>query len=267
MLSDDQLMQLVAALESRTTTWREIKTYFKINYKTLIHILRNSNIPYIPQKPGRRPLVVNPDTRRQVIPIREKFLIGYHRITETLLKEGIATSEREIKQIFLEEDFYDQEKPYHDKGSHPNRFYATHVNYLWHTDLHFWRKIIVEGEQIQSLLIAFIDDLSRKILHIEVLLNKAMVTTGAALRRALSYNPKPKMMMTDNGKEFIGADFTAVLDEFQIEITLTDPYTPQQNGKIERWWYTLERGIINPDDLQEFVDLYNTRWSHSWLTA
>ncbi|CAI7907731.1 unnamed protein product [Closterium sp. NIES-53] len=53
---------------------------------------------------------------------------------------------------------------------------------------------------------------------------------------------KVKVICTDNGGEFIGADFEAVLKKKGIQHQLTVPYNPQQNGIAERFNRTLQEG-------------------------
>ncbi|CAI7878312.1 unnamed protein product [Closterium sp. NIES-54] len=53
---------------------------------------------------------------------------------------------------------------------------------------------------------------------------------------------KVKVIRTDNGGEFIGADFESVLQKKGIQHQLTVPYNPQQNGVAERFNRTLQEG-------------------------
>ncbi|CAI7908665.1 unnamed protein product [Closterium sp. NIES-54] len=53
---------------------------------------------------------------------------------------------------------------------------------------------------------------------------------------------KVKVIRTDNGGEFFGADFEAVLKKKGIQHQLTVPYNPQQNGVAERFNRTLQEG-------------------------
>ncbi|CAI7796580.1 unnamed protein product [Closterium sp. NIES-53] len=53
---------------------------------------------------------------------------------------------------------------------------------------------------------------------------------------------KVKVIRTDNGGEFIGADFEVVLKKKGIQHQLTVPYNPQQNGVAERFNWTLQEG-------------------------
>ena len=49
-----------------------------------------------------------------------------------------------------------------------------------------------------------------------------------------------KLCISDNGLEFVDLH-SAINSKSLIELHRTHPYTPQKNGKIERWWETLER--------------------------
>ncbi|CAI7801049.1 unnamed protein product [Closterium sp. NIES-53] len=53
---------------------------------------------------------------------------------------------------------------------------------------------------------------------------------------------KVKVISTNNGGEFIGADFEVVLKKKGIQHQLTVPYNPQQNGVAERFNRTLQEG-------------------------
>ncbi|CAI7746372.1 unnamed protein product, partial [Closterium sp. NIES-54] len=53
---------------------------------------------------------------------------------------------------------------------------------------------------------------------------------------------KVKVIRTDNGGEFIGADFEKELKQKGIQHQLTVPYNPQQNGVAERFIRTLQEG-------------------------
>ncbi|CAI7825882.1 unnamed protein product [Closterium sp. NIES-53] len=60
--------------------------------------------------------------------------------------------------------------------------------------------------------------------------------------RAVESGHKVKVIRTDNGGEFIGADFEVVLKKKGIQHQLTVPYNPQQNGVAERFNWTLQEG-------------------------
>jgi transposase InsO family protein len=118
----------------------------------------------------------------------------------------------------------------------------------------------------KQYLIGFLDDRSRLIVYYEVLPDKTMHSTAQALRCALNENPKPYKLTSDNGTEFTGHDFQEVLQEAEIIHWRTIPYTPEQNGKIERFWGTIEGSLASYEELDEAVLNYNYNWPHSALT-
>ena len=82
-------------------------------------------------------------------------------------------------------------------------------------------------------------------------------------------------VMTDNGKVFTSGLFQAVLAEFGVRHILTPPYTPQWNGKAERFIQTLLRewayaiAYRNADErlatLPAWLRYYNQDRQHSAL--
>jgi hypothetical protein len=95
-----------------------------------------------------------------------------------------------------------------------------------------------------------------RVMWAELLPQRPAIETAQALEHAMSYSrARPYAIWSDNGGEFKG-DFQRLLDLLGIEHAWTEAYTPQQNGKIERWWPTLERrppGV----PLMEWVERYN----------
>jgi len=70
-------------------------------------------------------------------------------------------------------------------------------------------------------------------------------------------------LMTDNGAEFAARKrptehpFEAMLLELGITHRYTRPYRPQTNGKVERFWRTLEDDLVDGttfDDIRQFAD-------------
>ncbi|CAI7887467.1 unnamed protein product [Closterium sp. NIES-53] len=71
---------------------------------------------------------------------------------------------------------------------------------------------------------------------------------------------KVKVIRTDNGGDFIGADFESVLKKKGIQHQLTVPYNPQQNGLAERFNGTLQEGARTLLGCAGLPDLF-------WVTA
>jgi transposase InsO family protein len=69
-------------------------------------------------------------------------------------------------------------------------------------------------------------------------------------------------MWTDNGGAFFG-EFPQTLERYGIVHKTTQPYNPQQNGKIERWWPFTDK--YRADELGRVVQWYNLHQPHSAL--
>jgi transposase InsO family protein len=142
-------------------------------------------------------------------------------------------------------------------------------DYVWHTDLHSITWTLADGhEKAMVYVIAFIDDASRYLIHHELLSEKTSESAGQALERALQHNPHPCIMASDNGGEFLGRGFKSVLDRYHIEPWHTKPYTPQQNGKMERFWRNIQdgrHGRCDQGQIQRIIDEYNNHWKHRAL--
>ena len=123
-----------------------------------------------------------------------------------------------------------------------------------------------------------IDDHSRY-LYVEVLPDQRGSTAAAFLRRAIAHfahlGVTVRRVLTDNGRNFLSADFRAVADEHAVRLRRTRPYRPQTNGKAERVIQTLLREWAyhrsyprNADRLRAlppYIDLYNTSRQHTAL--
>lgn len=151
-----------------------------------------------------------------------------------------------------------------DKKAHPNRFVARYANQLWHSDLHFVDLKQADNTVKRFYLIAFIDDRARYAIHQEMFDHKTAANCCNALVNALRKVTKPYMLTLDNGTEF-KSTFDSKCKELGILVHLTHPYTPQENGKVERFWSTLSSAIHDWNDVDTVVEEYNNHWPYSAL--
>ncbi|KAI5545224.1 gag-polypeptide of LTR copia-type retrotransposon (UBN2 2) family [Trichomonas vaginalis G3] len=78
----------------------------------------------------------------------------------------------------------------------------------------------------------------------------------------------PHTIMTDNGTEYVERDFEQICSDYQIKHNTTHPYTPEENGKIERCWETLFKanpGVQPLEFIPKVIQEYNEVWKHSSL--
>jgi transposase InsO family protein len=73
---------------------------------------------------------------------------------------------------------------------------------------------------------------------------------------------RPYTIWSDNGGEFAGR-LDDILPQLHIKHNRTKPYNPQQNGKMERFWATVDKAE-NQEQGDQVIDWYN-RTPKKWL--
>jgi len=218
----------------------------------------------LPQKRGRKfgilktiPMIVN-----KIMELRNQGF-GRYEIYDLLLpKYGKYTPRPSTIYKILQRNGLNKFcKVVHDNK---RRIVKEKLGELGHTDCHQIKMGTIEGFNKKLYLIAVIDDFSR-ICALNVIDNIQSITTSIVTMELLSliwqnYSFKFAVMMSDNGSEFRGA-YQVLLEKLNIKHIKTRPYHPQTNGKIERFWKTIEEELLmekvykNVEELKE--DLFN----------
>lgn len=97
----------------------------------------------------------------------------------------------------------------------------------------------------------------------EIFPYKTSHLTTAALQTCLNHYKVLQLLICFNGKEFLSQEFTDLLDQYNIKLKTTHPYSPEENGKCERIWRTLDtvsRGNHNAKIIQDIINQCNSSW-------
>lgn len=160
---------------------------------------------------------------------------------------------------------------------------------LAHVDCHYLAKDIVTNIKERLFLIAIIDDCSR-IAWVELIPNMKALTVMFTTMRIFNYFKQNhsiefKELLSDNGAEFGGRNlkhptdnpFERLLIEMNIKHRYTRPYRPQTNGKVERFWRTIETDLLEDtifnsldhlqDELSQYVYYYNNLRPHQGING
>ena len=127
-----------------------------------------------------------------------------------------------------------------------------------------------------SCLHVAVDDFSR-VAYAELLPDERKGTCSAFMSRCLAFfaglGVAVERVMTDNGPGYRSGEFNALLGERGIRHKYTRPFSPWQNGKVERMNRTLaqewqhgrawESEADRADALPAFIDRYNWDRPHS----
>lgn len=122
------------------------------------------------------------------------------------------------------------------------------------------------GIKRKAVLIAFIDDCTRRILYGKFHFSEKSIHFEDGIRHILLSHGKIGKLYTDNGSTFVSNQtrrITAILGVYLIH---SRPYKPQGRGKIERFFRTVRDGFLRPLDKNSIKSLeqLNTRFT-TWL--
>jgi len=158
---------------------------------------------------------------------------------------------------------------------------------LGHIDCHHLSRDLIVNENKRYYLVCLIDDCTR-IAWAEVVEDiKSLSVMFAALKAinliSVEYKIQFEEILSDNGSEFASRNnkehhpFERMLLELGIKHRYTKPYRPQTNGKVERFWRTLNEDLIEgttfetleefKDELMQYLLYYNHQRPHQGIGA
>ena len=156
------------------------------------------------------------------------------------------------------------------------RYERRYSNAMWHVDYHTMKDPRLKGLH----LVAYLDDASRCITGFGVFDAATSENAAKVLIRAMENFGTPATILSDNGSQFTSSRrtrdrgamgtcrltlFESALHEAGIALINSRPYHPQTNGKIERFFGTLEARLPHFEGLAAFMDDYNERHLHMSL--
>jgi len=147
------------------------------------------------------------------------------------------------------------------------RYERKYSNSLWHTD---WK--LLDG---YGWIIAYLDDASRSIVGYGLFPEATSEHAVEVLDRAIKEYGKPASILTDRGSQFYAVEcderlkgitvFEKYFIEHEIRQILGRVQHPQTNGKIERFYRTVEEKIHRFKSLDELIQWYNMKRPHMSL--
>ena len=125
-------------------------------------------------------------------------------------------------------------------------FEAEYTHSLWHLDFHHGsKKILVStGEWATPIALCILDDHSRLVCHVQWYLDETTESLIHGLSQAILKRGLPRALLTDNGSAMVAEETEEGLLGLGVSHFTTVPYTPQQNGKQEVFWASLEGRLM-----------------------
>ncbi|MDB4903497.1 MAG: hypothetical protein JWQ63_2778 [Mucilaginibacter sp.] len=170
---------------------------------------------------------------------------GVYNILKRYQQNRLTAADREVKRKIIKE----------------------RMGQLGHIDCHHLSKSVIRGQNRKLYLLCVIDDYSR-LAWAEVMEDITALTTMFTAMRCMQalkreFGIQFEEIITDNGPEFGPAisqnkknhPFERMLIETGIKRRYIQPYRPQTNGKVERFWRTLKDDLIEDTDFDSFKEL------------
>jgi len=215
----------------------------------------------------------------EILKIQEETpFYGYRKVTKELHDRGFKKvgrkSVKKLRKMLGLKTIYRAPKTTDRNYSHSVYPYLLReleinkVNQVWSTDITY----IPTGKGF-IYLTAIIDWYSKKILSYRV--SNSMDKCIEVLNEALSLYPKPEIFNTDQGSQYTSIEFTNILKQNQIKISMDGKGRATDNIAIERFWRSIkyEELYINEyknvkeikKAIAEYMEFYNKRRLHSTL--
>lgn len=242
-----------------------LKQNFLKYYRRYLQANRNSQA-LIPHKSGRKfknHLNDSPELLKKVEELRKK---SYNRY-------DIALILKERHEIFLSaSSVYRLMRKLNIHQLNPTlkleirRIIKMSAGELGHIDIHYVAKGTVKELGPQRLYLLGIIDSYSRLGWVEVLTQIKAIDVSLSTLDSLTllrgrYGIQFKEILSDNGQEFSSRSpknthpFERTLEFLNIKHRYTQPCRPQTNGKIERFWKTIEHELLDGevfDTLEEF---------------
>jgi len=208
-----------------------------------------------PDQSGKR----ETDKEKNILPNEVVELItGYRRTNpdhglkriEQYLKSKfhIVVSRKNIRKTLKKHNLLDRDSSF-DREDEPKkgtrRFEAGYPSELYQMDI---TNIYIKGIPVHYI-VSIIDDYSRFCIAADLYDNQKGDTLIESLHNAVIAHGKPKKLLTDQGRGFYSWSmeqtlFQKYLDDSHIEHIVSDPHSPQTQGKVERFHQTIKNELI-----------------------
>jgi putative transposase len=187
-----------------------------------------------------------------------EYGFGAVNIEKVLKSQGINMSHNRIHNALLDLNLANLE-PKKQRRRKWVRYERRYSNSLWHTDYH---------EINRQHIIPFLDDASRFITGYGLFKDETADNAAVVFEKAIQYGV-PKQLISDHGTHFISLKretcpdpefnvFQKKLYEYKVQHILARVKHPQTNGKMERWFGTLDRLTRHFNgDIERAIHVYN----------
>jgi transposase InsO family protein len=217
-------------------------------------------------------------TRRAILMMKEAHPDwGQDRIHDMLIRtEGLEASAGAVQRVLLEAGYEVEEAATRPHPPQARRFERTRPNELWQTDLF---SFLLKRQRKRVHLVVYLDDFSRFVVGFGLHASASGALVREVFEQAIANFGAPEEVLTDNGAQYHTwrgkSAFARLCERRGIRQIVASPRRPQTLGKIERFWGTLWRELVEGavfQDLEEartriqhFLGYYNFQRTHQGI--
>jgi transposase InsO family protein len=135
-------------------------------------------------------------------------------------------------------------------------------------DMHSFLVPDHEGRPRKAILIAFLDDATRRVLYARFSFTENACEFERGILHILRSHGRPRRLYTDNGATFVSDQTSRILDTLGIPLIHSRPGMPKGRGKIERFFRTVRTQFeitLDPSSIRSIQD-YDMRF-RTWLES
>ncbi len=183
---------------------------------------------------------------------------GFKKIEDNLKsKHLVVVSRKQIRQVLKENGLLETLDSSFDRGpaKGSRRFEANYPRELYQMDVTY---VYIKGIRVLYLVV-IIDDYSRFIVAADLCHDQRGDTLIGVLHNACFHHGKPHKLLTDQGSGFYTWSrnqtlFQHYLNEHLIEHIVSDPHSPQTQGKVERVIQTIKKELMGHVHFSGYAD-------------
>jgi transposase InsO family protein len=208
---------------------------------------------------GRQANKLHDLTKRTILMLKEKNPDwGCQRISDMLLRgPALPASPATVAKVLHEAGYENKDEPTQPHPDKVRSFERARPNQMWQSDLFTF---VLKRQNRRVHLVAFMDDHSRFIVSYGLHASQSTALVLEVLRAGIASYGAPGEILTDNGSQYITwrgkSAFSRELEKRGIQHVVATPRRPQTLGKVERFWGTLWRELL---EVETFIDLGDAR--------
>ena len=223
--------------------------------------------------------------RLQELAVAHHRLRGYRMLTALLRREGQVVNHKRVLRLMREDNLLSLRRvryvfttdSRHNWPIYPNlarQVTLTGLNQLWVADITFIR---LRSEFIYLAVV--LDAYSRRVIGWDLGRTLQAELAIRALQMALSernWKAEELIHHSDQGVQYASSDYTQILDDAEIQISMSRRGNPYDNARAERFMRTLKEEEVHGTEYQDLEDargrigefleqVYNRQRLHSAL--